>query len=118
MKRNMDLIREILFWLEDHGSGMPEVPEHTEEEIGHHCYLLWRAGLIEAANSSCMDDDQPQAIPLSITWDGHEFIDAARDSNLWKLAREKVIGPAGSVSFTVLLEWLKAEALKRLGIQP
>ena len=51
-----------------------------------------------------------------LTWSGHEFADAANDGALWAKAKTNVIGPAGGVAFTVLLEWLKAEAKSRLGI--
>ena len=112
----MDLIRDILLWLESNHYGEPKIPEHDAQEIGYHCHLLTQAGLIESADATSGDDDVPQAIPLSITWGGHEFIDASRDASIWKAAKEKVLGPAGGVAFTVLLEWMKEEAKRRLGI--
>lgn len=116
MKRNMDLVREIMLWLEEHHHGQPKIPERDRQEIGYHCHLLMQAGLIDGVVSTYTDDKLPQAIPSSITWRGHEFIDAARDASIWKAAKEKVLGPAGGVAFTVLLEWMKEEAKRRLGI--
>lgn len=116
MKRDMDLIRKILLWMEENDDHEIEIEGYSDDQVGHHCYLLMKAGLIEAADSSAMDSFAPTAIPLSITWAGHEFLDSAKDNKIWAAAKEKVIGPAGGVAFAVLLEWLKAEAKRRLGL--
>jgi hypothetical protein len=89
---------------------------YTSEQIGYHTYLMNQAGLIYAKESMFLESHSPQAIPISITWEGHEFIGAAKDNNLWGIAKSNVIGPAGTVAFTVLLEWLKSQALVKLGI--
>lgn len=116
MKRDMDLIREIMLWLEENNRGEPEIPERTSEEIGYHCHLLMQAGFIKAADSSCMDDELPQAIPLSVTWPGHEFIDSSRDKSIWKSVKEKAMTTTGGVGVAVLTELLKDEAKRRLGL--
>jgi hypothetical protein len=51
-----------------------------------------------------------------LTWDGYEFLESAKDENLWGKAKSIVIKPAGGVAFGVLLDWLKAEAKSRLGM--
>jgi SPP1 gp7 family putative phage head morphogenesis protein len=43
-------------------------------------------------------------------------LDASRDSRIWKLAKEKVLMPGASWSFGILLEYLKAEAKRTLGL--
>jgi hypothetical protein len=121
MKRDLELVREILLWMESLPEGSaanqePEIPERTEEEIGFHAHLMEQAGLITAADIGGAFAMTPLAMPLSITWKGYEFLDASRDSGLWEKAKKNVIGPAAGVSFTVLLEWLKMEAKQRLGI--
>ena len=116
MKRDMDLIRDILLWLEEHNHGSPDIPERTEQEIGYHCYLLEQAGFITAADASALEDDVPQAIPLSISWQGHEFLDASRDKSIWKTVRDRVLTSTGAVSIAILSELLKEEAKKRFGL--
>jgi hypothetical protein len=37
-----------------------------------------------------------------LTWEGHEFLDATRDSKVWKLAKEKVLKPGASWTFSLL----------------
>ena len=121
MKRDLDLVREILQWMESLPEGSaanqdPEIPERTPEEIGFHAHLMEQAGPISAVDIGGAFAVTPQAMPLSITWRGYEFLDASRDSGLWAKAKKNVIGPAAGATFTVLLEWLKMEAKQRLGI--
>lgn len=122
MKRDLELVREILQWMEAQEEGRNvntwdfDIPERTEREIGYHAYLMHQAGLIIAYDGTSLENDAPNWIPSMITWAGHEFLAASRDNGLWEKAKKNVIGPAAGVSFTLLLEWLKAEAKQRLGI--
>lgn len=120
MKRDLDLIRKFLLKMEEHEHGYtPQritLDGYTDEQVGFHIYLLGQAGLIRVADSSSMGSRSPSAIPLNLTWAGYEFLDAARDEALWKKAKEKIINPVGGVAFSILIDWLKAEARNRLGI--
>ena len=94
MKRNMDLIREILIRMEDHEHGYApnylSIPGFTEEEIGYHCFLLNDAGLINAADDTDTGSSSPSAIPFNLTWAGHEFIANAKNENIWGQAKESI----------------------------
>lgn len=120
LKRDVDLIRSILIAMENESCGFPsgdlQIAGFTDEQIGFHVYLLGQAGFARVADTSDTENFLPSAIPLSITWSGYEFLEAAKDENLWKKAKEIVIKPAGGVAFGVLVEWLKAEAKTRFGI--
>jgi hypothetical protein len=120
MKRDLDLVRKILLEMEsqEHGTNADtlQVTGFTAEQIGFHVYLMNEAGLINAIERSYLGALSPEAFPLNLTWDGYEFLEAARDPTLWNQAKAKVIKPIGGVAFSVLLEWLKAEAKSRLGI--
>jgi hypothetical protein len=57
MKRNMDLIRDILFLLEEKADPedwlRPEdVNGYTKEEVGYHIKLMYDAGIIEAVDGT------------------------------------------------------------------
>lgn len=116
MKRDMELIRDILFWLEENDCGFPIIPEKEEQEIGYHCHLLADSGLIRAANATSSEDTVPQAIPISITSAGHDFIDSARSKTVWSTVRGKILSTTGSVSIALMTELLKEEAKRRLGL--
>lgn len=116
MKRDMDLMRDILFWLEEHDTGSPDIPEKEADEIGYHCHLLADAGLIRAADATLLEDTLPQAIPISLTSRGHDFIDSARSKTVWSTVKDKVITTTGGVSIAILTELLKEETKRRLGL--
>jgi hypothetical protein len=121
VKRDLDLVRSILQWMEARPEGHNVAWEmaidgYANEEIGYHVHLMGQAGLIIAEDITHLASHSPCAMPISITWAGHEFLGASNDSTLWASAKKKVIGPAGSVAFNVLLEWLKSEAKKKLGL--
>jgi hypothetical protein len=121
MKRDMDLVRSILLWIEQQDCGRNvgwtiEIEGFTDEQIGYHIHLMGQAGLLEAHETTSMSDTSPSAIPIALTWSGHDFLESAKDETLWSKAKKSVIQPAGGVAFNVLLEWLKAEAKARLGL--
>lgn len=119
MKRDMDLVRLILQTVEKEGGHKElHLDGYDDTQVGHHCYLLGQAGLLEVADTSSLSSSVSTAIPIALTWDGHDFLDAASDSTLWARAKTEVIGPAGGVAFSVLLEWLKAEGRRALGLPP
>lgn len=120
MKRDLDLIRSILLSIEANAHGFaadrPVIDGYTEEQIGYHVYLMGQAGLITVVDATTLSDQSPSAIPLSITWAGHEFLDSVKDEALWKKAKSMVLKPAAGVAFDVLVEWVKAEAKQHLGL--
>jgi hypothetical protein len=120
MKRDLDLIRKILLAMEEQEHSFPEsdltIAGYTEEQVGFHIFLLGDAGLAKVANNTHVGSRSPSAFPLHLTWAGYEFLAAAKDDTVWAKAKTAVITPAGGVAFSVLLEWLKAEAKSRLGL--
>lgn len=117
MKRDMDLVREILLYLEEHAS--PDQPlqgvqigERSEHEITEHVHLLVEAGLIEAENADTMDGEC--WLPQRLTWAGHEFLDAARDAGRWARARDTIKKSGGTLSFDLVKALLIAFAKEKL----
>lgn len=105
MKRDMDLIREILLKTED----LPfdgcfhdiEVSGRSADEISYHVMLLDEAGFIEAEELTSQDGVCWKAKRL--TYSGHEFLDAARSHTVWVKAKAMVMQATG----TLTLEGLK-----------
>lgn len=121
MKRDMDLVRQLLFVMEKAEHGHCDEPlvvdGYTAEQIGYHAYLLNQAGLIVAVDATAMDSEGPVFIPVCLTWAGHDFLDSVKDDTVWQKAKTYVLKPAAGVAFDVLISWLKAEALKKFGLQ-
>ncbi|MBT3145053.1 DUF2513 domain-containing protein [Neptunomonas phycophila] len=119
MKRDMDLVREILKSINEHTHGFAprnlEINGYTKEQIGYHCLLLHEAGLLEATESTTLSSSSPSAIPIRLTWHGHEFIDNAANEKVWGEAKG-AIAKLGDVSFSVWASVLSELVKQNLGI--
>lgn len=113
MKRDMELIRRLLMSVEGE-EPTPDLTGYTEEQRVYHMALLIEAGLLDGTvrtNSIGYPDGYRVR---KLTWAGHEFLDAARDDTIWRKAKTEILKPAASWTFGLVLEWLKAEAKKKL----
>lgn len=120
MERDMNLVREILAWAkkQEHGgfNNNPQIDGYSDEEVGYHVYLMNQAGLVNACDTTSQGDNSPNALLLNITWDGYEFLDAAKDDTIWEKAKNTIFKTSSGITFDLLLEWLKAEGRQKLGL--
>ncbi len=104
MKRDMDLARQIMLELEEapyDGSLLKvDVADYDEGAINYHVMLLTEAGLIEAKDLSSFDG--VEWAPTRLTWQGHEFLDEARNENRWNQAKKTIAEKGGSLTFDIL----------------
>jgi len=119
MKRDMDLARQILINIElcdDDPNGWIEVniPDRTKLEISYHIMILAEAGLIEAEDLCSFGDFDYRAKRL--TWDGHEFLDAARSDSLWERAKRETLKQTGGLAFDILKAALSRAAMQAIGM--
>jgi Hypothetical protein (DUF2513) len=128
--RYMDLCREILRQIEESpesASPTVKVDGHSPEEISYHVKLLGEADLVEVGFADGrFNDEEPDGSvrtrfqkvysPVSLTWQGHEFLDAARDDTIWQRGKERVLKVAGGLAFDLLFAALKAEIRERTGL--
>lgn len=116
MQRDMDLVREILRYIENHtdmGNNPMEIPGYTEEQISYHVKIMHQAGLIEAIDFSSHNGES--WAPRCLTWEGHEFLDNANNEKAWNKAKGIVAKNGVSASFDLmkdLLVRLVVESLK------
>jgi len=119
MKRDADLIRDILLAVEEkpagHSLSTLELPGYDNLTIGEHVELLVDAGLIEANIEKTYGPEYAIVIKR-LTWDGHELLQASKDNTIWNSAKKNIIKDSGSWTFSLLLEYLKFEAKKHLGL--
>ncbi|HBG31044.1 MAG TPA: hypothetical protein DDW98_10500, partial [Gammaproteobacteria bacterium] len=87
------------------------VPEKTSEEISYHVQLLHEAGLLKAQDYSSIGDYDWK--PLTLTWEGHEFLDAARNETLWNRAKSIALEKTGGLGFEAL-KFALTESIKGL----
>ena len=115
MKRDMELVRQILVQIEEHEHGMAPrsltIDGYTQEQIGYHVHLMGQAGLLKVADVSHFGSTSPEAIATRMTWAGHEFLDAARSDTVWQRAKTQLGAQWASVPFDIL----KAVLMKFVG---
>jgi hypothetical protein len=107
MQRNMDLVRAILLRIENGSSGWaPQnfgIEGFPPESIGYHAHIMMQEGLIEGVDVTNSESNGTEAIPMNLTWKGHEFLDLARNPERWHRAKS-TIARVGSAPISV---WLK-----------
>ncbi len=111
MKRDMDLIRAILLKVEESDEVLPfpfEVPEYDERLVNDHIVLLDEAGLLEAYYSEMGSGAQLVVVVRKLTWEGHEFLDAARNEGIWSEAKEVAKKKGVDLPFKILQSLLEA----------
>src|ERR1700744_4948788 len=113
MKRDMEAVREILQRVEacDFKDALMQT---YDPATTHHIAIMKEAGLIEAAIVKDHRGIPSQAAVFRLTWEGHEFLDAVREDDIWNKIKQKVIKPGASWTFGFIIEYAKAEIKQRL----
>jgi hypothetical protein len=121
MKRDLDLIREILLHIEggEQYDGTREFYYSTPEEMGlsgctpeefvYHCTLLIEDGYIDGAATIV------NIVVRRLTSRGHDFLDDIRDAGVWKQVKNR-LGSLPGVALSIVAELAKSEIKKRLGL--
>lgn len=121
MKRDMDLVRNLLLAIESHpqldgtGAIQPEEPgelgitDHSFEEVAYHLAMLIEAGLVEGQ----MTPMQRLPVISKLTWRGHDFLDTIRDPAIWRETKEGA-KKAGGFSLELLSALAKGLIKKKI----
>lgn len=106
MRRDMDLIRKLIFYVEDVGPVRAVrdvyIEGYTPEQIGYHCYLIVDAGYAKGAQVGGLGSRLPESLIFHLTSAGHDFADNARSDTVWNSAKKKLSDAATSVSLSTL----------------
>ena len=94
--RDMDLVRDILIWME-RGAPREERPAKDDDrKFAYHCRIMKDAGLIDAAvieEPACrgsLISVPVRANVKSLAWKGHEALDAIRNDTVWQKTKSKI----------------------------
>jgi len=113
MKRDMDLIRQMVLQVRNSNSSVSSMAGVDQELFMQHAQLLQEAGLADAS-LQVVQHRVCAAIIWRLTWAGQDFADAITEDTLWRKAKENVIKPMGSWTFGVLLDYLQGEITRGL----
>lgn len=113
MKRNMELVREILLKLEDKDREF-DWSDYTSEQLRYHQALTIDAKLTHGSTTpdGTRDTEIPAHVHLKkLTWKGHDFIEAIADDGRWSKIK-KFLKEAGKV---ITIETIKFAAKQLFG---
>ena len=124
MKRDMELVRELLLYFEAKPdphmmrSDEIELPAYAPQNVHYHVVLMCEAGLLtcERSESSTTPSRLVDAFPFGLSWAGHEFLDAARSETLWSQARQLLKDKGLSVGLGLLQALLISLAKQQLSL--
>ncbi|MCP4549460.1 MAG: DUF2513 domain-containing protein [bacterium] len=111
MKRDMELVRKILFEVEKMDAcknGIGEVlgvEGYSQEVISYHLKIMAQANLVEARVSRLVGEASWRVRDL--TWDGQEFLENSRSNTRWSKAMRMAKEKADTLSFETLKLILK-----------
>lgn len=119
MKRDMELARSILIEIEKAPTFSSSIKLNfegfTDELVSYHIMLLNEAGLIIATDLSSSHD--LNWFPERLTWQGHEFLEASRNTTAWNRTKEIMAKSGGfvfEIAKTVLIEIIKNQLFGNL----
>lgn len=105
MKRDMDLVREILIalseaddWLEASAfvSG-----KYSYELVGYHFKIMDEAGLVVANVTGADGNPYYHAIAKRLTWEGNEFLSTIKSEKVWAKVKAKIAKTTGDASLSI-----------------
>ena len=94
MKRDMELVRKILFKIEETVDNVAkfniEIESYTMEQVAYHCSILYEGGYISNYKAQYADGGIYSFSVGRLTWEGHEFLDKIREDTIWNKTKETI----------------------------
>ncbi len=94
MKRDMDLVRKILFKIEEEVDNKAKfgltIDGYTMEQVAYHCSILYGEGYIKSYKALYGDGEIRNFGVSGLTWSGHELLDKIRSENVWNKTKEVI----------------------------
>ena len=118
LKRDLDLIREILLLIEESNRALAvsdiRIPEYTTEEIVFHVELLSDAGYVELSRPKYLS--RVCYVVQRLTMKGCDYLDSIRDERVWKDTRATVLRTVGSAPLDIIKDIAVALIRDRLNL--
>jgi hypothetical protein len=118
MKLDMDLLREILIYVEENATRVHsdlhdiQIEGWTGEEVAYHVVLAAGDDLIKASIDKLPDDEDPVIVHTNysvhrLTMRGHDFLGAVREQSNWEAVKAGT-RKMGAVTVGAAVEFTKA----------
>lgn len=122
MKRNFDLIMDILKYFEerDEISAIKKLSldGYDDNVVAYHVRIMYEAGFLdaEAITSKSTESRLIDVWPFGLTWEGHEFLDSIRQRSVLAKVKERLGGGLVDVPFAVIKGLAIAYAKDKVGL--
>ncbi|GIO42468.1 DUF2513 domain-containing protein [Paenibacillus apis] len=124
MRLNHECVRDFLLTLEglteneyidcnDH-TEFESLQKYEKSDVVYTFQKLEEANYINAKVFKSLGGTSYNA--MSITWDGHQFLDNIRDNSVWSGTKDKVFSAVSSVSLPILAEVAGSYIKSKLGL--
>lgn len=114
MKRDMDLIREVLLAIESKDGSFDainlEIEHYDSKQISYHIHILSQAGFVES-KSICTQGNEYNCLVYNLTFAGHEYLDSMRSPIIW-LRGKHISKKTGAGLNVETFRALSAQAIK------
>jgi len=94
MTRDMELIRKILFAIEEQYIDVAlynlKVEGYNIKTIAYHCNLLHQAGLVKIYKDKYAGNELYFFGVGALTWEGHDYLDKIRNDTVWNKTKEVI----------------------------
>ena len=117
MKRDMDLVRQILIKVSEKEAGLPATAfvtdEWSEELVSYNIVIMEEAGLIELWRlyPELSDDPYLMVDAKRLTWEGNELLSLIKSEDVWQKVKNEI---AKTGQTDAPLEVFKTIAIKTL----
>jgi hypothetical protein len=119
MKRDLDLVRQLMLQIEALPAGPPAQYRAGEVEdpvLLKHLEMLIAAGLVSGKISQS-HGSRGDVISISgLTWDGHEWVELVRSQAVWNEIKATLMERAGAVTFELTRAVAQRILLARVGL--
>ncbi|MCA3174492.1 MAG: DUF2513 domain-containing protein [Burkholderiales bacterium] len=122
MRRDFELVRRLAKEIADAPPGCPafslSLPgEYDDKVVWAHIDMMIDAGLVSGRVLRGMNEGICAVLIRGLTWEGHNFLEAASSPTIWQKAFSVVAEKGGAMTFDVLKALLSKLALEIVGIK-
>ena len=95
MKRDMDLVRKILFAVEElppFEKATIKIDGYDKQQVAYHCEMLYQEGFIKYYHGETCDNFDGVLIfwVADLTWKGQDFLETIRQDTLWNNTKKAI----------------------------
>ncbi len=107
MKRDMNLIRKLLFYFEEtqdtEHEDLPKIEGYDAKLIKYHIFLMHDSNLLQCNPIKSKTTDAVLYLtPLNLTWEGAEFLEQIRSDDTWNKINHTITSKGGVLTFNLI----------------